>query len=591
VAFSPDGKKLASGGHFRMAHLWDMSNGKELKRFKEHRNYVYTVAFSPDGNRLLSAGGDSANGQVLPPDCSIRLWDVMTGKEVRRFEGHTKSVRSVAFSPDGRQALSGSDDQTLRLWEVKTGKEIRQFKGHSSTIWSVAFSPDGRHVLSGSGAIDGVEKRAIDCAARFWEVKTGKEIAQFKCFNRVRGVAFSADGRRALTASDYRIRLWDVTAKKELSHIEPIGGCCQGVAFAPDGSQAACAGWPVQVWKVTEAALNTRLAHPEKVLAYSVAFDPQGKWLATANRAGGARGHLWKLGGKQPEMISSLGSPAGWGVAVPFTPNGKIIAWISSDEGRLWDLTADRPRKRAVLPEQSGYGAVFSPDNQMLATGGKDNAVVLWDLTWGVPKEQHRLTGHTGLIQRLVITPDGKRLASASQDHTIRLWELGESGPKNGPVLTGSPSTVQALAFSPDGKTLVSGSGDGRLRLWDLSGTEPREQAVLKARSSVHALAVAPDGQSFYSADFSGRIVHWISALKQKVWQLPGPVSDLALSCDGRYLATANGNGTVYILRLEGSGIYKAWLKKRHRAVAVDPALKTINGKPAAEVLKKADGK
>ena len=123
-------------------------------------DWVWSVAFSPDGRYVLSGSSDK----------TLRLWEVATGKELRRFEGHSGRVCSVAFSPDGRYVLSGSRDKTIRLWEVATGKELRRFEGHSSWVISVAFSPDGRYILSGS------EDRTL----RLWEVATGKELRRFE---------------------------------------------------------------------------------------------------------------------------------------------------------------------------------------------------------------------------------------------------------------------------------------------------------------------------------------------------------------------------------------------------------------------------
>ncbi|MBA2227511.1 WD40 repeat domain-containing protein [Thermogemmata fonticola] len=116
------------------------TTNQEVRRFEGHIGGITSVAFSPDGRSALSGSLDT----------TLRLWDVSTGKEIRQFTGHTDWVFSVAFSPDGRSALSGSRDKTLRLWEVATGKEIRRFTGHTSGVESVAFSPDGRYALSGS---------------------------------------------------------------------------------------------------------------------------------------------------------------------------------------------------------------------------------------------------------------------------------------------------------------------------------------------------------------------------------------------------------------------------------------------------------
>jgi hypothetical protein len=223
LAFSPNGKLLASGGLARVIHIWDAATGKKLMQLNGHSNTVRAVAFLPDGKQLLSCSDDT----------SIRLWNVETGKQVRKFTGHTNYVMSAVVSRDGHKVLSGGFDNTVKLWDLDTGKELLTMQGHTAPVYGVALSPDGRRAMS----------VGTDQTARLWDTTTGKEVRRFEGnVGQLYCVAFAPNGRRALTGGqDGRVRLWDVNTGKELALDTQAGPSVWQVVYSADGRLALSA--------------------------------------------------------------------------------------------------------------------------------------------------------------------------------------------------------------------------------------------------------------------------------------------------------------------------------------------------------------
>jgi RNA polymerase sigma factor (sigma-70 family) len=272
AALSPDGGLALSAGRSESSpRLWDVATGKELRRLGGHRSWVWDVAFSADGRWAFSCGVDG-----------LRLWEVATGKELRHFMGHTRQVYRVALSADGKRALSGSQDHTVRLWELETGKELYCFTGHTDEIQSVALSPDGGRGLSCSA----------DGTMRLWDVQTGQELRRFP------GAAcavFSPDGKRLLSAGrGHLVRLWDAETGKELRRFTGHTKEAYAVAFSRDGKRALSGAedMTVRLWDVeTGKELRCLRGHTRDISR--VAFTPDGARALSASYDGTLR--LWAL--------------------------------------------------------------------------------------------------------------------------------------------------------------------------------------------------------------------------------------------------------------------------------------------------------
>jgi WD40 repeat protein len=462
VAFSSDGRYLATASNDGTAQLWDVDARREVARLT-HERPVSSIAFSADGRFLATAEGGFL--KVGTGAYAVHVWESPSGREVRRVT-HESDVKVVLFSPDTTLLASASADGTARLWDVR-GNEIARVVGEARDFSAVTFSPDGTLFATASGG-----------TARVWRTSR-PELPRIPFGgNAMVGATFSPDGKYfGAVDSDDAAAVWELSGRSEATRL-PHGGAIYSVTFSPDSRLVATAGADrvVRVWDRASGRAISQAAHDDAVDA--VAFSPDSSLLATASKDKTAR--LWNS--HDGNQMFRLPHDAPVRIVV-FSPDGRFLATAEGDAVRLWEVSTGREAVR-LRHDKEVEAIVFSPTGKQLATASGDRSVRVWEAASG---RMISSVAHEKQVMAIAFSPDGVHVASAGG--STRIWEAF-----NGRVIARlTQEDAWRLAFTPDGRYLATAHFDGSARVWDAANG--REIARVAHGSSVQQVAFDTDGK------------------------------------------------------------------------------------------------
>jgi WD40 repeat protein len=578
VAFSSDGKTLATSGSDGTIRVWDRATGKETKCFVVSKDdHVNCVTFSPDGKTL-------AFGRGSPHRCDFGLLNAESGKIVHRMFTGKWPVHSLIFTPDGKSLISGdydsiliwdtttpdtcervnlprddkkrpsistlalaADGKTLAvatdfrnllvLWDLTAKKELRRWE--AKVGWALALSPDGKILASTNP----------DRSLRLWDTATGKELAELKGHtDTIWTVAFSPDGKLLASAGDDgTIRLWDPVSGKEQHRFGQHYGHVRSLAFSPDGKTLVSAGSKIALWDVaTQKDLLPTPGHKDGVFA--LALSPDGKTLASTGFDQTLR--FWDLSiGREQRRIDVNNM---WSGQSAFSPDGKTVAW-SDDKTLCLADTATGQNLRRVETKAKLWCVAFSPNGTLLAAG-TDFGIDLRNPADGKIIRTIDTPNNTAL--HLAFSPDGSAIAAANmgtdEEPVAVLWATATG--KELVRLKGHTKEVRFVAFAPDGRQVLTGSRDETIRLWDVR-TGKGVRRFEGPKDTVFAVAVSPDGNTVAGAVKDGTVRLWETATGRERCRFEGHRSwamSVVFSPDGRRVISGSCDTTCLVWDVTG---------------------------------------
>jgi WD40 repeat protein/energy-coupling factor transporter ATP-binding protein EcfA2 len=536
LAYSPDGKKIATSSSDRTVRLWDANDGTPNPPASIAPSDISRrVVFNNDGTRLLTVNNDK----------TAQIWNTATGAQVgESLTGHTGTINQAAFSPDGKAIVTGAADGTARVWDAVTGKKRRipVDNGNRSSVLDFSLRGDGKVIIIASA----------DGTAQLF-AGGSDPIATFDAHHGpVSSVAFSPDGNTVVTAHDDAARLWDTNAgRAQMTLPGHESSDVQGAAFTSDGKHIVTASddQTTQVWDVAANSFRTGYK-PDSDDALVAILSPDGTTMLSFVDKKNAR----LLDAMTGHLIAPLALPAeftGWA----FSRDGKRFIIAMERKAQVFEATSGKVV--STLEAQEELGAVdLSPDGKLVVTGCKDGAACLWNANRG--RQVHALeTASPGRLAGIVpdargerrtfvaaaFSPEGDLVATLNSEGKVRLWDTRSGQIVAPPIFH---KNARQIVFSTDGNAILTMAGDRRARLWNVhTGTL---STTFLGQSEIAAAAFSRNG--LLATAEKGAIRLWEPATSRLLALLQadqGSVQSISFSPDGRLLLSFGDDGPARV--------------------------------------------
>lgn len=592
IAFSSDGRYIASGSDDSVVRIWDAEMGTTQHRVKVRRGWVYSIAFSSEG--VVAAASD---------DYSITLWMASTGREVSHLTDLDDTPYSLSFSPDGTKLAAVCSGESV-LWETELNTGFEKWsrvsnKTHDDSLQAITFSPDGNLLAAGS----------YNGNVHIWDAGTDARLLTFKGDdNRINAVAFSSDSKLLASATDDgKVTIWDMNnpnpgniddeeaegkdegIDRRLHILEPGTGAIKSVAFSLDVDRprlAAATEYTIHVWDAKSGTVIQNLRSQSSNIQ-SIAFAPDGSYLASGSFDCSI--HLWYASNEatDQEFVDSRRGKDGVSNITLGSDNGTIAA-ARSGSVFLWDVETKQDLQQTMEFDSKYFvtSIAFSPTGRYIIIGiyhYHDARLLVYDVS--SMKCLHTFNGHTDWVRGLAWSPDEKFVASASDDNNTKIWKIG--GPEAGEPIQvlesgHGESYVLCAAFSLGGEYLVTGGSDDKLVVWERSEEKWHAARTLIGHvSSVVDVLVTSDSKRAISCSYDDTVRIWdIDTAKEmqvirvewtiyKIW-FPPQTEDYIMSHSGALSLTGESQPPAWSpwrLKREADGRWWITLDDRNALI------------------------